>query len=72
MSNKLTELEFNALVEQCMKSGFFKSKETAERYVLKNCQPEPEPEFGIEEEVFNPKPSYTFDDIDLGGFKPRG
>ena len=60
------------MVDQCMASGFFKSRENAERYVLKNCIPEPEPEFEVGEEVFKSKPSYTFDDIDLGGFKPRG
>lgn len=52
MNNKLTEVEFNALVEQCIKSGFFKSRENAERYVLKNCQPEEEIVYVDGEDVF--------------------
>lgn len=68
----MTETVFNGLVEQCMKSGFFRTREAAEKYVLENCMPKPEPKFDAGEKVFDPKPSYTFDDIDLGGFKPRG
>lgn len=48
----MTETIFNGLVEQCMKSGFFKTKEAAEKYVLENCMPKPEPEFKEGEEVF--------------------
>ncbi len=50
--NKLTELEFTALVNQCMASGFFKTRENAERYVLQNCQPKEEIVYSNGEDVF--------------------
>lgn len=52
MDNKLTELEFNALVDQCMNSGFFKTREAAERYVLQNCMPKEEIIYSNGEDVF--------------------
>ena len=51
----MTETIFNGLVEQCMKSGFFRTREAAEKYVLENCMPKPEPKFEEGEEVFENK-----------------
>lgn len=49
----MTEEIFNGLVDQCMNSGFFKTREAAERYVLEYCMPKPEPVFEPGEEVFD-------------------
>lgn len=70
----MTQEKFNDLVDQCMNSGFFKSRDKAENYVLEYCMPKPEPKFEIGKEVFteDEKPVYTFDNLNLGGFKPRG